>query len=126
MPPISCTTSPTYGLNTRKTARSPTTQEEIEALPNKVKDAISRKTFLESKLLCHIGQPFTITQMSSSTPVLVVTAIRAVVYLLKNIEINNITEAITKQVAHSLITELADINMADTISKKVTDKSLPN
>lgn len=129
--PISRTTSPTYGLNTRKTARSPVTQETIEALTNRVKDAPSGKTFLESKLLCHVGQPFTvnhlisvlfqITQMSSSTPVPVVAAIRAVAFLLKDVETCNVVDAITKQAAHSITTKLDDDNVADALSRKITD-----
>ncbi|KAG2747348.1 hypothetical protein P692DRAFT_201867111 [Suillus brevipes Sb2] len=129
--PISHTTSPTYGLNTRKTARTPVTQESIEALTNRVKYAPSGKTFLKSKLLCHVGQPFTvnhlisvlfqITQMSSSTPVPVVMAIQAVAFLLKDVETCNVVDVITKQAAHSITTKLDDDNVADALSRKITD-----
>ncbi|KAG2335916.1 hypothetical protein BDR05DRAFT_953726 [Suillus weaverae] len=95
--PASRTTSPTYGLNTRRTARSPIMQEEIEALSNRVKDAPSGKTYLESKLLCHIGQPF------------------------MGLETSNMVDAISKQVMDSLNVKLADYDIADTISKKITD-----
>ncbi|KAG1809363.1 uncharacterized protein BJ212DRAFT_1302590 [Suillus subaureus] len=102
--PTSCTISPTYGLNTCKTARSPITQEAIEALTNRVKDA-----------------PFTIMQMSSSTLVLVVTAIQAVAFLLKDVETSGAADAIMEQVMHSLITKLADANIASTMSKRITE-----
>ncbi|KAG1883935.1 hypothetical protein F4604DRAFT_1677121 [Suillus subluteus] len=119
--PASHTTSPTYGLNTCKTARSPVTQEAIEAMSNRVKDAPSGRTFLKLKLLCHVGQPYTITQMSSTTPVPVVVAIRDVAFLLKEVETGEVADAVTKQVAQSFITNLADNNVADAISKKITD-----
>ncbi|KAG2356878.1 hypothetical protein BDR07DRAFT_1491357 [Suillus spraguei] len=63
------------------------------ALPNDVMDTTSVETFLASKLLCLEGQPFTlthlssilfhITQMSTTTPVPVTAAVRAVVFLLR-------------------------------------------
>ncbi|KAG2141817.1 uncharacterized protein EDB93DRAFT_1252501 [Suillus bovinus] len=130
-PPTSHTTSPTYGLKTRRTVQSPITQEAIEALPNRVKDAPSSKTFLESKLLCHIGQPYTInhlilalfqiTQMSNMTPVPVTAAIRAVAFVLKELDIDNTAEMISQQVLCSLNTKLMDTNLASMISKQVTN-----
>lgn len=129
--PTSRTISPTYGLNTRKTVRSPITQEAIEVMPNRVRDAPSGKTFLESKLLCHIGQPYTvnhlisvlfqITQMSNSTPVPVVAAIRAVAFVLKESETDNTADLISQQVLNSLNIKLTDIDIANTISKQVTN-----
>src|SRR6267154_2933112 len=84
-PPDPCTTSPTYGLNTRRTTRSTFSQNDIEAMTNMVKDSESGKLYLTSKLICNIDQPFTlmhlisvlfqITQMSSATPLLVISAI---------------------------------------------------
>ncbi|KAG2360603.1 hypothetical protein BDR07DRAFT_1486824 [Suillus spraguei] len=133
--PDSRTTSLTYGCNTRNTIRSPISQETIEAMPNRVKDAISGKTFLESKLLCHISQPFTanhlvsvlfqITQMSSTTPVPVNAAIRAVAFILKDLETTNMIEAITQKVTNDATAKLVDHIMA-AISPQVAFMEYPN
>jgi len=101
-------------------------QATIEAMTNTVKNASSGKKFLESKLLCLIDEPFTlthlisilfqITQMSNSTPVPVVAAIRAVAFIMKDHVASEIAEKVAEQVAEkaaeqitgSLTTRLVD------------------
>lgn len=85
---------------------------------NKVKDSISGKTFLESKLLCHVDQPFTlnhlilvlfqITQMSSTTPAPVIAATRAVAFILKDHVASEIANMVAKQVTDSVTAKLVD------------------
>lgn len=121
-------TSPTYELNTRRTLRSHTTRENIEAMPNIVKDATTGKTFLESKLLCHVDQPLTvshlistlfhITQMSSNTPAHVVSAIRAVAFILKDHDINETADLVAEQITANISDKLVD-HMVAAISPQV-------
>lgn len=116
--PTPRTNSPTYSLNTRRTTRAPTMQGTIEATPNIVKDIESRKEFLRSKLLCHVDQPFTlthlisvlfqITQMSSSTPAPVISATRAVAFILKEHIACDIAEKAAKQISESLSARLVE------------------
>ncbi|KAG1860100.1 hypothetical protein F4604DRAFT_1684477 [Suillus subluteus] len=92
-PPKSNSPTQTTAPSTRKTVRSQTTVEEIMAIRSTVMDTESAEAYLESKLLCQVGQPYTlshlstilfhITQMSTVTPVPVNAAIRAVAFLLK-------------------------------------------
>ena len=114
-PPTSHAVSPEN--NTRRTRRQ-TTREEIEAMPNAVKDIESAEKYLSSKLLCHINEPFTlthlisclfhITQISSAIPLPVTTAIRAVAFIMKKHAACEIAEA----AAHHL---------SDTLSPRIVD-----
>ncbi|KAG2743516.1 hypothetical protein P692DRAFT_20745645, partial [Suillus brevipes Sb2] len=116
--PVPRVTSPAYGLNTRRTVRSLATQESIELQVNKVMDSNSGKTFLESKLLCHIDQPFTlehlisvlfqITQMSNTTPAPVIAATRAVAFILKEHAASELASLVAKQVTDNVTSKLVD------------------
>ncbi|KAG1717354.1 hypothetical protein EDB19DRAFT_2008500 [Suillus lakei] len=127
--PTSRVASPIYGLNTRRTVRTTTSQESIEQQTNKVKDSLSGKNFLEAKLLCHVDQPFTlnhlisvlfqITQMSSSTPVPVVAAIRAIAFILKDHAASELATLVAKQVTDDVTSKLVDHVIA-AISPQVT------
>lgn len=122
------TTSPTYGLNTCRTTRSNTTQETIEAMPNKVKDSATGKTFLELKLLCHVGQTYTlshlisvlfqVTQMSSTMPIHVTLAICAVAFIMKEHIASKIAELAAKPITDNLTAKLVD-HMVAAISLQV-------
>lgn len=110
-PPDHRNTSPTYGLNTRRTTRSAISQNDIESMASNVKDSESGKQYLISKLICNIDQPFTlthlisvlfqITQMSSTIPLPVTSAIRAVAFLLK--------DHVACEIADSAATRLTDV-----------------
>lgn len=127
--PTSHVASPIYGLNTRRTVRTTTSQESIKQQTNKVKDSLSGKNFLEAKLLCHINQPFTlnhlililfqITHMSSSTPVLVVATIQAVAFILKYHVASELATLVAKQVTDEVTSKLVDYMVA-AISPQVT------
>ncbi|KAG1824333.1 uncharacterized protein BJ212DRAFT_1475637 [Suillus subaureus] len=116
--PASPTSSPTYSLNTRKTTRSTLPQATIEAMPNTVKNTSSGKKFLESKLLSLINEPCTLThlisilfqisQMSSSTLASVTAAIRAVAFIMKDHEANEIVEKVVDQVAAKAAEQIMD------------------
>lgn len=81
-------------------------------------DSISGKTFLESKLLSHVDQPFTlehlisvlfqITQMSSATPAPVIAATRAVAFLLKDHAANELADTIAKHITNNVTSKLVD------------------
>jgi len=94
------------------------TQESIEALPNVVNSPESAEKFLIKKLLCHEDEPFTlthlvstlfhITQISPATPLPVVTAIRAVAFLLKKHAVCEIADTVSQQISTALIPHLVD------------------
>ena len=116
-PPTSHAASLTPENNTRRTRRQ-TTREEIEAMPSAVKDIASAEKYLSSKLLCHLDEPFTlthltsclfhITQISSSIPLPVTTAIRAVAFLMKKHAACEIAEAAAQQLSDTLTPRIVD------------------
>jgi len=105
-------------INTRRTTKSNITQDSIEALPNTVNNIESAEKFLIKKLLCHEDEPFTlnhlvsilfhITQISPSTPLPVITAIRAVAFLLKKHAVCEITDSVSQQITSTLVPHLVD------------------
>ncbi|KAG1731316.1 uncharacterized protein EDB91DRAFT_1085076 [Suillus paluster] len=117
-PPSSHEASPTYGLNTHKTKRTAILQGNIEAMSSIVKDSASGGKYLASTLLCHIGQPYTlthlisilfqITQMSGNIPLPVVTAIRAVAFLMKDHVACEVAKLVAKQLMDTLTPCLVD------------------
>ncbi|KAG1873974.1 hypothetical protein F4604DRAFT_1904060 [Suillus subluteus] len=125
-PPKSNSPTQTTAPSTRKTVRSQTTVEEIMAIRSTVMDTKSAEAYLESKLLCQVGQPYTlshlstilfhITQMSTVTPVPVNAAIRAVAFLLKKQIVCEIAEAAAKELALTLsgtLTESLSTRLVD-------------
>ncbi|KAG2036494.1 hypothetical protein BDR03DRAFT_1011651 [Suillus americanus] len=116
--PASCTSSPTYGLNTRKMMRTTLPQATIEAMANTVKNASSGKKFLELKLLCLINEPFMLThlisvlfqimQMASSTPAPVIAAIHAVAFIMKDHMASEIMEKVVEQVVAKAAKQIMD------------------
>lgn len=124
-PPKANTPPPIGGPNTRRTIRTQPTAEEIIATPNNVMDTDSAEKFLSSKLLCQEGQPYSlthlvsilfhITQMSATTPLPVVSAIRAVAFILKKHTACEIAEAAARQLADTL---------SDAITGKIVDHAI--
>lgn len=124
-PPKANTPPPTGGPNTRRTIRTQSTTEEIIAMPNNVMDTDSAEKFLSSKLLCQEGQPYSlthlvsilfhITQMSATTPIPIISAIRAVAFILKKHAVCDIAEAASKQLADTL---------SDAITNKLVDHAI--
>ncbi|KAG1883271.1 hypothetical protein F4604DRAFT_1677619 [Suillus subluteus] len=104
------------GPNTCHTTWNHTATEDIEAMSNSVMDTTSAEAFLTSKLLCHSNQPFTlshltsilfhITQMSTGTPLPVITAIRAVTFILKKYTACEIANAAAEQLATAIVLQL--------------------
>jgi hypothetical protein len=92
-------------------------------------DTESAEKYLTSKLLCQLGQPFTlthltsilfhITQMSSATPVPVNAAIRAVAFLLKKQIVCEIAEAAARNLAEDLTSRLTD-----TLTTRLVDHTI--
>ncbi|OJA15712.1 hypothetical protein AZE42_12979, partial [Rhizopogon vesiculosus] len=117
-PPQPSNITPPPQINTRRTAKSNLTQESIEALTNVVNSPESAEKFLIKKLLCHEDEPFTlthlvsilfhITQISSATSLPVVTAIRAVAFLLKKHAVCEIADTVSQQISTDLIPHLVD------------------
>ncbi|KAG1861096.1 hypothetical protein DFJ58DRAFT_725789 [Suillus subalutaceus] len=128
-PPKPTSPSTTTGPNTCKTTQTTTSLEDIIATPSNVMDTDSTKNFLTSKMLCQEGQPYTlthlvsilfyITQMSSATPVPVITAIRAVAFILKK----HITCEIADAAAQYLATTLAD-SLAESLTYWLVDHTI--
>lgn len=117
-PPKAHSPTPSSGPNTRGTTRNLTSTEEIEALPSNVMDTASAESYLKVKLLSHGGQAYTlshlssilfhITQMSANTPLPVITAIRAVAYILKKHTACEIAEAAANHFSTTLAPQLID------------------
>ncbi|KAG1809790.1 uncharacterized protein HD556DRAFT_1302221 [Suillus plorans] len=122
-PPKSNSPIPSNGPNTRRTTRTNISLEEIIATPSNVMDTDSAEKFLASKLLCHEGQPYTlthlvsilfhITQMSAVTPVPVTAAIRAVAFILK--------KQIACEIADTAAQRLAD-TLTNSLSESITNR----
>ncbi|KAG2062342.1 hypothetical protein BDR06DRAFT_1001429 [Suillus hirtellus] len=112
--------SPTPGIgpNTRKTTRRPALMADIEAMANTVMDTRSAENYLTAKLLCLIGEPFDfihlssilfhITQMSGTIPLPVITAIRAVAFLLKKNTACEIAEAAATWLSAMLTSQVVE------------------
>jgi len=105
--PPDASTAPT----TRRTAKTRITQNAIESQQNTVSDTESAKNYLSKNLLCIIDEPFTIphlistlfhiTQMTNiSLPV--ISAIRAVAFLLKEHNNNETAKTISTEVSNHL------------------------
>ncbi|KAG2740247.1 hypothetical protein P692DRAFT_20753706, partial [Suillus brevipes Sb2] len=128
-PPKTHSPPPTQAPNTRRTTRTPNSIEDIIAAPHDVMDTDSAEKFLTSKLLCLEDQSFTlahlssilfhITQMSAATPVPVVSAIRAVAFILKKHTACEIAEAAAKTLATSLSAALTE-----SISTRLVDHTI--
>ncbi|KAG1777029.1 hypothetical protein EV702DRAFT_1226839 [Suillus placidus] len=94
------------------------TSSEIEAQPSTVIDAASAHLYLKKKSLCHATEPYTlthlisvllqITQISGSTSLPVLTAIRSVIFLLKQHAIDETAEAVAKQVTKTVAQQISD------------------
>ncbi|KAG2119714.1 uncharacterized protein F5147DRAFT_647611 [Suillus discolor] len=94
------------------------TPTEIEAQPSTVTDAASAHLYLKKKSLCHATKPYTIThlilvllqitQISGSIPLPVLTAIRSVVFLLKQHVIDEISMAAAQQIAQTVARQVSD------------------
>ncbi|KAG2355662.1 hypothetical protein BDR07DRAFT_1490529 [Suillus spraguei] len=132
--PPTLTTTPPNAPNTRKTTRNPTSAEDIMALPNDVMDTTSAEKFLTSKLLCLEGQPFTLTHLSSilfhitqmsttTTPVPVTAAVRAVAFILRKHVVCEIAEAAAKNLATSLSTSLT-ATLTKSLSTRLVDHTI--
>jgi flagellar biosynthesis/type III secretory pathway chaperone len=117
------------GPSIKRTTRSTNvilTSSEIEVQASTVNDATSAHLYLKKKSLCHATEPYTInhlisvllqiTQISGSTPLPVLTAIRSVIFLLKQHETDEIAEAVATQVSAS-VTQ----NISDSITTKLVD-----
>ncbi|KAG2741121.1 hypothetical protein P692DRAFT_20691751, partial [Suillus brevipes Sb2] len=117
------------GPSTKRTTRSSIitlTSTEIEAQANTVFDATSAHSFLKKKSLCHATEPYTlnhiisvllqITQISGSTPLPVITAIRSVVFLLKQHVVDEISEATACQISNTVAQQVTD-----TVATKLVD-----
>ncbi|KAG2738752.1 hypothetical protein P692DRAFT_20920594 [Suillus brevipes Sb2] len=128
-PPKAHSPPPTQAPNTRRTTRTPNSIEDIIAAPHDVMDTDSTEKFLTSKLLCLEDQSFTlahlssilfhITQMSAATPVPVISAIRAVAFILKKHTACEIADAAAKTLATSLSTALTE-----SISTRLVDHTI--
>ncbi|KAG1860233.1 hypothetical protein DFJ58DRAFT_726025 [Suillus subalutaceus] len=126
----------TTAPNTRKTTRSQTSVEEIMATRSAVMDTESAEAYLASKLLCQVGQPFTLThlstilfhirQMFTVTPVPVNAAICAVAFLLKKQMVCEIAEAAAKELAltlSALAPQIAGVHAASESLAKTAQKT---
>lgn len=129
--PVSRNPSPTMpgGPPTKRTTRSSNitlTAPEIEAQPSTVTDAASAHSYLKKKSLCHATEPYTlnhiisvllqIMQISGSTPLPVITAIRSVVFLLKQHVVDEIMDAAARQITTTVAQQVTD-----TITAKLVD-----
>ncbi|KAG1880141.1 hypothetical protein F4604DRAFT_1679248 [Suillus subluteus] len=129
-PPKTHSPTPANAPNTRKTTCNPTTVGDIMAMPNDIMDTADAEKFLNSKLLCIDGQPFTlphlssilfhITQMSNATPAPVTAAIRAVAFILRKHVVCEIAEAAAKNLVTSLSTSLS-ASLSTSISSTLTE-----
>ncbi|KAG1887676.1 hypothetical protein F4604DRAFT_1674860 [Suillus subluteus] len=121
--PASRNPSPTMpgGPSAKRITRSsnvPLTSLEIEAQPSTVTDAASAHIYLKKKSLCHATEPYTlnhlisvllqIMQISGATPLPVLTAIRSVVYLLKQHVIDEISEAAAQQITTTVAQQVME------------------
>ncbi|KAG2757241.1 hypothetical protein P692DRAFT_20713113, partial [Suillus brevipes Sb2] len=109
--------SPATNTATRQTRKSTLSQEDIEALPSTIKNTENAEEYLTKNLLCHIDQPFTLTHLISvlfhitqlkAIPLPATEAIRAVAYLLKNHEANDMAEVIIERVTNNLSPKIAE------------------
>ncbi|KAG2757194.1 hypothetical protein P692DRAFT_20712614, partial [Suillus brevipes Sb2] len=111
-------TSPSATIaTTRQTRRSNLSQEDIEVLPSTIKNIENAEEYLNKNLLCHVDEPFTLTHLISvmfhitqlkSIPLPAVEAIRAVAYIMKKHEANEIAENITNQITNNLSPRIAE------------------
>ncbi|KAG1800131.1 hypothetical protein EV424DRAFT_1352180 [Suillus variegatus] len=111
------TPPPTNGITTRQTRRSTISQEDIEALPSTVMNINHAKDYLAKNLLCHIDQPFTLCHITSTLfhitqlkAILLpaIEAIRAVVFILKSHEANEIAELVSEHISTNLTPKIAE------------------
>ncbi|KAG1866693.1 hypothetical protein F4604DRAFT_1927966 [Suillus subluteus] len=96
-------------------------------MSNSVMDTVSTESFLNAKLLCHSGQPFTlphltsilfhITQMSTHTLLPVITVICAVTFILKKHTACEIATAATEQLSTDLVPQLVALVKAAVTSQ---------
>lgn len=115
-PPNPRPPTPNVGPNTRHTTRVPTSTEDIAAMSNPVMDTQTAEAYLSYKLLCLQNEPFTlphltsilfhITQMSANIPLPVITATRAVAFILKKHSACEIAKAAAEQLAAELVPQL--------------------
>ncbi|KIK47994.1 hypothetical protein CY34DRAFT_72772, partial [Suillus luteus UH-Slu-Lm8-n1] len=82
-----------------------------------IKNIENAEEYLNKNLLCHIDEPFTLTHLISvmfhitqlkSVPLLAIEAIRAVAYIMKKHEANEIAETITNQITNNLSPRIAE------------------
>ncbi|KIK34353.1 hypothetical protein CY34DRAFT_50906, partial [Suillus luteus UH-Slu-Lm8-n1] len=109
--------------------RAMLSQEAIEALANTVKNADSGRKYLESKLLCLIDGPYTlthlisilfqITQMSGTIPATVTAAIRAVAFIMKD----HVADEMAERVAEKATGKVAD-RVAECITESFSAKMI--
>lgn len=114
-------TSPSANVTTRQTRKSAPTQDDIEALPSTIKNTVNAEEYLKKNLLCHIDEPFTLTHLISvlfhitqlkAVPLPAVEAIRAVAFIMKKHEANEIAETITDQITNNLSPRIAEYVIA--------------
>src|SRR5437588_1735438 len=128
--PNTRTSSPTLGPNTRKTTRTPITQLEIETIPSEVTDFTSAEKYLSKIQLSQSDEPFTlthltsillhITQLSVNTPLPVITATRAVAFILKKHTACEIASAAAKQLTDTLSSRIVN-NVIGAIAPQVAN-----
>ncbi|KAG1803596.1 uncharacterized protein HD556DRAFT_594542 [Suillus plorans] len=116
--PITRNNSPTNGLATRRSVRNALSQEEIEDLPNTVLNYQTAEDYLTKKSLCLSGEPYTlthlisilfqITQISSSIPLPVITAIRAVAFIMKKHEASELAKEVAQQITEAITPNIVD------------------
>lgn len=99
-------------------------------MANTVKNTDSGKKYLESKLLCLIDEPFTLThlisilfqimQMSGTIPATAIAAIWAVAFIMKNHVMDEIAEQVAETAAGKVTDRVAK-HITESISAKMVD-----
>ncbi|KAG2150311.1 uncharacterized protein EDB93DRAFT_1249874 [Suillus bovinus] len=113
----SSTPPPITNITIHQMRRPAPPQEDIEAMPSIVMNIENAKEYLNKNLLCHIDQPFTLTHLISalfhitqlkSVPLPAIEAIRAVTFILKKHEANELADKILKQITDALTLKIAE------------------
>ncbi|KAG2744744.1 hypothetical protein P692DRAFT_20744161, partial [Suillus brevipes Sb2] len=108
---------PSTGITTRQSKKSTLTQEEIEVTPSTVMNIENAEDYLNKNLLCHSDQPFSITHIISvlfhitqlkAIPLPAIEAIRAVAFILKKHEANEIAEIVAENITDNLAPKIVD------------------
>jgi hypothetical protein len=111
------TSPPPTGIPTRQSKKSMLTQEDIEVIASTVMNIENAEDYLNKNLLCHSDQPFSITHIISvlfhitqlkAIPLPAIEAIRAVTFILKKHEANEIAELVAESITDNLAPKIVD------------------